>query len=80
MILYFLTINILSVRTRQAYFPPILQSEGLPIRVQDSEGKEWVFQFLFSFNTISRVYVLEGVTPWIQSMQLQASDIGNGLT
>ncbi|KAK9913877.1 hypothetical protein M0R45_037681 [Rubus argutus] len=61
----------------EAYFPPILQSEGLPIRVQDSEGKEWVFQFLFLFShyTTSRVYVLEGVTPWIESMQLHAGDI-----
>ncbi|GFZ03122.1 syntaxin of plants 125 [Actinidia rufa] len=58
-----------------AYFPPISQPEGLPLKVQDSKGKEWIFQFRFWPNNNSRMYVLEGVTPCIQSMQLQAGDI-----
>lgn len=61
----------------QAYFPPISQPEGLPLKVQDSKGKEWIFQFRFWPNNNSRMYVLEGVTPCIQNMQLQAGDIGN---
>lgn len=61
----------------QAYFPPISQPEGLPLRIQDVKGKEWVFQFRFWPNNNSRMYVLEGVTPCIQSMQLQAGDTGN---
>lgn len=61
----------------QAYFPPISQPEGLPLIVQDLKGKEWVFQFRFWPNNNSRMYVLEGVTPCIQSMQLQAGDVGN---
>lgn len=61
----------------QAYFPPINQSEGLPIRIQDIKGKEWTFQFRFWPNNNSRMYVLEGVTPCIQNMQLQAGDTGN---
>ena len=65
------------VTVRQAYFPPISQPEGLPLKVQDSKGKEWIFQFRFWPNNNSRMYVLEGVTPCIQSMQLQAGDIGN---
>ncbi|KAK2992727.1 hypothetical protein RJ640_025230 [Escallonia rubra] len=60
--------------TVQAYFPPISQSEGIPIRVQDIKGKEWTFQFRFWPNNNSRMYVLEGVTPCIQNMQLQAGD------
>lgn len=60
----------------QAYFPPISQPEGLPLRIQDIKGKEWVFQFRFWPNNNSRMYVLEGVTPCIQSMQLQAGDTG----
>lgn len=40
------------------------------------KGKEWVFQFRFWPNNNSRMYVLEGVTPCIQSMQLQAGDTG----
>lgn len=60
----------------QAYFPPINQSEGLPIRIQDIKGKEWTFQFRFWPNNNSRMYVLEGVTPCIQNMQLQAGDTG----
>lgn len=60
----------------QAYFPPISQPEGLPLKIQDVKGKEWMFQFRFWPNNNSRMYVLEGVTPCIQSMQLQAGDTG----
>ncbi|KAK4419810.1 B3 domain-containing transcription repressor VAL1 [Sesamum alatum] len=58
----------------EAYFPPINQSEGIPIRIQDIKGKEWTFQFRFWPNNNSRMYVLEGVTPCIQNMQVQAGD------
>ncbi|XP_039045748.1 B3 domain-containing transcription repressor VAL2-like isoform X2 [Hibiscus syriacus] len=58
----------------EAYFPPISQPEGLPLRIQDVKGKEWVFQFRFWPNNNSRMYVLEGVTPCMKSMQLQAGD------
>lgn len=58
----------------EAYFPPISQPEGLPLKIQDAKGKEWIFQFRFWPNNNSRMYVLEGVTPCIQSMQLQAGD------
>lgn len=60
----------------QAYFPAINQSEGVPIKIQDVKGKEWTFQFRFWPNNNSRMYVLEGVTPCIQNMQLQAGDTG----
>ncbi|XP_010553150.1 PREDICTED: B3 domain-containing transcription repressor VAL2 [Tarenaya hassleriana] len=58
----------------EAYFPSITQPEGLPLKIHDTKGKEWVFQFRFWPNNNSRMYVLEGVTPCIQSMQLQAGD------
>ncbi|KAF9670957.1 hypothetical protein SADUNF_Sadunf13G0123100 [Salix dunnii] len=58
----------------EAYFPPISQSEGIPLRIQDMKGREWMFQFRFWPNNNSRMYVLEGVTPCIQSMQLKADD------
>ncbi|KAG6401350.1 hypothetical protein SASPL_138203 [Salvia splendens] len=58
----------------EAYFPTINQSEGIPIQIQDIKGKEWTFQFRFWPNNNSRMYVLEGVTPCIQNMQLQAGD------
>lgn len=58
----------------EAYFPPISQPEGRPLTIQDSKGKEWHFQFRFWPNNNSRMYVLEGVTPCIQSLQLQAGD------
>ena len=64
------------LKRMQAYFPPISQSEGLPLRIQDIKGNEWTFQFRFWPNNNSRMYVLEGVTPCIQSMQLQAGDTG----
>lgn len=40
------------------------------------KGNEWTFQFRFWPNNNSRMYVLEGVTPCIQSMQLRAGDTG----
>ncbi|XP_048226738.1 B3 domain-containing transcription repressor VAL1 [Ricinus communis] len=58
----------------EAYFPPISQSEGLPLRIQDVKGREWTFQFRFWPNNNSRMYVLEGVTPCIQAMKLRAGD------
>ncbi|KAL6992645.1 B3 domain-containing transcription repressor val2 [Sarracenia purpurea var. burkii] len=66
---------VLPKKCAETYFPPISQPEGLPLKVQDSKGKEWTFQFRFWPNNNSRMYVLEGVTPCIQSMQLQAGDI-----
>ncbi|KAJ6815729.1 putative pentatricopeptide repeat-containing protein [Iris pallida] len=65
---------VLPKKCAEAYFPAISQPEGLPVKVQDAGGKEWVFQFRFWPNNNSRMYVLEGVTPCIQSMQLQAGD------
>ncbi|QCD77917.1 RAV-like factor [Vigna unguiculata] len=58
----------------EAYFPTISQSEGVPLRMQDVKGNEWTFQFRFWPNNNSRMYVLEGVTPCIQAMQLRAGD------
>lgn len=46
------------------------------MRVQDAKGTEWTFQFRFWPNNNSRMYVLEGVTPCIQAMQLRAGDTG----
>ncbi|KAL3519658.1 hypothetical protein ACH5RR_017807 [Cinchona calisaya] len=66
---------VLPKKCAEAYFPPISQPEGLPLKVQDLKGKEWVFQFRFWPNNNSRMYVLEGITPCIQSMQLQAGDV-----
>ncbi|KAL4289948.1 hypothetical protein GQ457_14G010240 [Hibiscus cannabinus] len=66
---------VLPKKCAEAYFPPISQPEGLPLKVQDSKGKEWIFQFRFWPNNNSRMYVLEGVTPCIQNMQLQAGDV-----
>ncbi|XP_022720515.1 B3 domain-containing protein Os07g0563300-like isoform X2 [Durio zibethinus] len=66
---------VLPKKCAEAYFPPISQPEGLPLEVQDSKGKEWIFQFRFWPNNNSRMYVLEGVTPCIQNMQLQAGDV-----
>ncbi|XP_022848219.1 B3 domain-containing transcription repressor VAL2-like isoform X3 [Olea europaea var. sylvestris] len=66
---------VLPKKCAEAYFPLISQPEGLPLEVLDLKGKEWVFQFRFWPNNNSRMYVLEGITPCIQSMQLQAGDV-----
>ncbi|CAA0835987.1 B3 domain-containing transcription repressor VAL2 [Striga hermonthica] len=66
---------ILPKRCAEAFFPCISQAEGTPIKIQDMNGKEWVLQFRFWSNNHSRMYVLEGITPCIQSMQLKAGDV-----
>ncbi|XP_051128420.1 B3 domain-containing protein Os07g0563300-like isoform X2 [Andrographis paniculata] len=66
---------VLPKKCAEAYFPPICHPEGLPLKVLDVKGKEWVFQFRFWPNNNSRMYVLEGITPCIQSMELQAGDV-----
>ncbi|XP_073025859.1 B3 domain-containing protein Os07g0563300-like [Primulina eburnea] len=66
---------VLPKKCAEAYFPPIAQPEGLPLEVLDVKGKEWVFQFRFWPNNNSRMYVLEGITPCIQSLRLQAGDV-----
>lgn len=63
----------------QVYLPPISNPEGIPLPVQDLKGQEWVFQFRFWPNNNSRMYVLEGVSPCIQSMQLRAGDTSKTL-
>ncbi|KAL7088850.1 hypothetical protein ACP275_13G153600 [Erythranthe tilingii] len=66
---------VLPKKCAEAYFPLITQPEGLPLSVLDVKGNEWKFQFRFWPNNNSRMYVLEGITPCIQSMQLQAGDV-----
>ncbi|KAK1260413.1 B3 domain-containing protein [Acorus gramineus] len=65
---------VLPKRCAEIHFPAITQPEGMPLIVQDTKGKEWTCQFRFWPNNNSRMYVLEGVTPCMQSMQLEAGD------
>ncbi|XP_074340493.1 B3 domain-containing protein Os07g0563300-like isoform X2 [Apium graveolens] len=65
---------VLPKKCAEVYLPPISNPEGIPLPVQDLKGQEWVFQFRFWPNNNSRMYVLEGVSPCIQSMQLRAGD------
>ncbi|WJX82319.1 hypothetical protein P8452_65096 [Trifolium repens] len=58
----------------ETYFPPISQPGGIYLHIEDMKGKKLMFRFRFWPNNNSRIYVLEGVQPWIQSMQLQAGD------
>ncbi|KAJ0239440.1 B3 domain-containing transcription factor VAL3 [Hirschfeldia incana] len=65
---------VLPKKCAEAFLPQISQTDGVPLTIHDPMGKEWTFQFRFWFNNNSRMYFLEGVTPCIQSMQLQAGD------
>ncbi|XP_076887619.1 uncharacterized protein LOC143537825, partial [Bidens hawaiensis] len=65
---------VLPKKYAEAYLPPITEPDGYPLVIQDIKGKEWVLQYRFWSNSSSRMYVLEGVTPCIQSMHLQAGD------
>ncbi|KAF8096960.1 hypothetical protein N665_0298s0030 [Sinapis alba] len=65
---------VLPKKCAEAFLPQISETDGVPLTIHDSMGKEWTFQFRFWVNNNSRMYFLEGVTPCIQSMQLQAGD------
>nr|XP_043623008.1 B3 domain-containing transcription factor VAL3-like isoform X2 [Erigeron canadensis] len=65
---------VLPKKCAEAYLPPISQPEGCPLVIQDLNGNDWVLHFRFWFNNGSKLYVLEGVAPCIQSMKLQAGD------
>ncbi|KAG9133803.1 hypothetical protein Leryth_018401 [Lithospermum erythrorhizon] len=66
---------VLPKKCAEAYLPQISHSEGLPLEVLDAKGNKWVFQFRFWPNNNSRMYVLEGITPCLQALQLHAGDI-----
>ncbi|KFK28739.1 hypothetical protein AALP_AA7G040500 [Arabis alpina] len=55
----------------EAYFPQVSDLKGVPLKVQDSMGREWTFRYHLN-NT--RTYVLDGVAACLQSMQVQAGD------
>ncbi|KAG7542003.1 B3 DNA binding domain [Arabidopsis thaliana x Arabidopsis arenosa] len=65
---------VLPKKCAEAFLPQLSHTQGVPLTVQDPMGKEWTFQFRFWPSRNSRIYVLEGVTPCIQSLQLQAGD------
>ncbi|XP_071697468.1 B3 domain-containing protein Os07g0563300 isoform X2 [Rutidosis leptorrhynchoides] len=65
---------VLPKKCAEAYLPPLSQPEGYPLVIQDLKGKDWVLQYRYWPNNNSKMYVLEGVNPCIQSMQLQAGD------
>nr|QNI23772.1 AP2/ERF transcription factor [Camptotheca acuminata] len=59
----------------EAFFPDISAPHGFPIKIQDTEGKEWEFHFRYWPNSSSKMYVLEGLKDYMVSVQWQAGDI-----
>ncbi|KAL6975370.1 hypothetical protein U1Q18_024165 [Sarracenia purpurea var. burkii] len=59
----------------EAFFPEIISPHGCPVNIQDTEGKEWEFQFRYWLNSGSKMYVLEGLKDFMVSMQWKAGDI-----
>eukprot|EP00850_Spirogloea_muscicola_P018406 SM000168S02605 [mRNA] locus=s168:159750:166645:- [translate_table: standard] len=55
-------------------FPDINSPEGVTYPMHDVTGREWSFHFRYWPNNHSRMYVLEGVTPFIQCQKPQARD------
>lgn len=59
----------------EAFFPEITSPLGCPVKIQDTEGKEWELHFCYWINNGSKMYVLEGLKDYISSRQWQAGDI-----
>ncbi|KAK3010946.1 hypothetical protein RJ639_011842, partial [Escallonia herrerae] len=53
----------------------VIEPHGFPIKVQDTEGKEWEFHFRYWPNCGSKMYVLEGLRDYMISMNWQPGDI-----
>ncbi|KAE9456425.1 hypothetical protein C3L33_11657, partial [Rhododendron williamsianum] len=68
-------IVLITLTIKQAFFPQITSPHGCPVKIQDTEGKEWGFHFCYWLNNGSKMYVLEGLKDYIGSMQWQAGDI-----
>ncbi|XP_052178050.1 B3 domain-containing protein Os07g0563300-like isoform X2 [Diospyros lotus] len=58
----------------EAFFPKITSPHGCLVKIQDTEDKEWEFQFRYWPNSGSKMYVLEGLRDYMASMQWQAGD------
>ncbi|KAH9802864.1 hypothetical protein KPL71_001556 [Citrus sinensis] len=56
------------------YLPELSEPQGFPIRMQDTNGKDWEFHFRFWPNNNSIMYVLEGLKDYLISNQCQAGD------
>ncbi|KAK1391256.1 TF-B3 domain-containing protein [Heracleum sosnowskyi] len=59
----------------EAFFPVITVPNGVPIQVQDTDGKEWVFKFRYWPSSSSRTYVLEGLRDYMCAMKAQVGDV-----
>lgn len=55
----------------------VSEPHGFPLKIQDTEGKEWEFHFRYWPNSGSKMYVLEGLRDYMIGMKWQAGDIGN---
>ena len=65
------------IKKKQTFFPDISEPHGLPIKIRDTEGKEWEFRYRSWPNGDSKMYVLEGLRDYMISMKWQAGDVGN---
>ncbi|GFP78573.1 b3 domain-containing transcription repressor val2 [Phtheirospermum japonicum] len=64
---------IIPKRCAEAFFPDISGLNGLRIKIQDTEGNEWEFQYRYWLNGGSRIYVLEGLRDIMVSKKMAAS-------
>ncbi|XP_057818888.2 B3 domain-containing transcription repressor VAL2 isoform X2 [Cryptomeria japonica] len=60
-----------------AYFSSNSQSEGVPLRIEDANIQDSMFQFSFWPNNNHSMHVLEGITPCMQPVQSQGDNTVN---
>ncbi|KVH88572.1 B3 DNA binding domain-containing protein, partial [Cynara cardunculus var. scolymus] len=66
---------VLPKRCAEAYFPPVNEPFGEPLSIQDTEGKNWDLNLRFWPNNNSRMYVLEGFSLVVKSVELVEGDV-----
>lgn len=59
----------------EAYFPKVATPRGYPIVIQDTEGKEWRFQFRYWISGGYKTYILEGLKEFIALKQWEPGDV-----
>lgn len=65
---------ILPKRCAEAFFPDIYEPRGLPIKIRDTEGKEWEVNYRYWINAGSKMYIMEGLRELMISKGWQAGD------
>ncbi|CDP05856.1 unnamed protein product [Coffea canephora] len=65
---------IIPKKCAEAFFPDISEPRGFLLKIQDTEGMDWDFNYRYWINGGSKMYILEGLRDFMISKRWQAGD------